>query len=655
MRKNEIFKKIFRQVNFIFLILFYLCGGAIAQERLIYFKTNITTDTNAVIQVTERIKIQAEGDIFKRGIFRNIPTSRKDVEGNYIKLDFSDISVLQDGEPATFKTSYKSDVLEIRVGEADVFLENGEHEYVINYNATGQIGFFKDYDELYWNVTGNGWDLYIDTVSCVFNAPGNGEILQASCYTGTMGSTEKNCSYSNVGTNTISFFAYNLSPNEGLTIAAGFPKGILHQPPLPSWYMRNYGIVLSSIFLLLVIFYMIYSWLKFGRDPEKPAVFAQYSSPRNLSPAHVAMLYKNDYSKDIFPISIINLAIKGYLKIEDNSKTNLYFLKETNFKLTKLKAPANVRMEDEEVSIMGNLFPKDTGSITATGTYNSKFATAFKSFEQHFTSDKKLLVDEKNRKFLWVPFFLLIGFWITVSFYNSNDTFFNIFFTGFLIVMPFFLSIPLLIFTSIFKKNPGYGIIYKSLLISVCCIVIGVLFLDTATYSFNTKVIALFTVILIALFLAYRYLIKKPTQEKINLLSEIEGFKMYLGAVEENQLQFLNPPKMTPEHFEKMLPYALALGVEKIWGKKFRDVLAISGEEPYVSSWYNGPDRFQNNSLHLMTNGMGNIMQTSSVRPSTSSSSSGSSSSSSGGSWSSGSSGGGSSGGGGGGGGGGGW
>ena len=633
--------------------MFFISNGIIAQERLIYFKSNITTDTNAIIHVTEKIKIFAEGDIFKRGIFRNIPTSRKDVDGNYIKLDFNNISVLQDGKPAVFKTSDKSDLLEIRVGEADVFLENGEHEYEISYNATGQIGFFNDYDELYWNVTGNGWNLYIDTVSCVFNAPGNGNILQASCYTGVLGSTEKNCNYNHTGTNSISFVAYDLQPNEGLTIAAAFPKGIVHQPPPPSWYTRNYGIVLSSIFLFLVIIYMIYSWLKFGRDPEKPAVYAQYSSPRNLSPAHVAMLYKNAYTKDLFSISIINLAVKGYLKIEDCSKTNLYFLKDKKFKLTKLQAPANVKMEDEEVSIMGNLFAKDTGSITATGNYNSKFATAIKSFEKHFAADKKLLSDEKNRKFLWVPFFLLIGFWITVAFYNSNDTFFNIFFTGFLIAFPFFLSIPLIIFAAIFKKNPGFGIIYKSLLISVSCFVVGFLFMDTTTYSFNTKVITLFTVILMVLFLAYRYLIRKPTKDKINLLSEIEGFKMYLGAVEEDQLQFLNPPKMTPAHFEKMLPYALALGVEKIWGKKFRDVLALSGEEPYQSSWYSGPDRFQSNSLHLMTNSMGKLMEASSIKPSTSSSSSGSSSS--GGSWSSGSSGGGSSGGGGGGGGGGGW
>ncbi|MEO6818505.1 MAG: DUF2207 domain-containing protein [Ginsengibacter sp.] len=634
-----------RHINVTFLFLFFLCCGAKGQERLIYFKTNITTDTNGIIQVTEHIKILAEGDIFQRGIFRNIPTSRKDVEGKNIKLDFSDITVLQDGAPAVFKTSYKSGELEIRVGEADVFLENGEHEYNINYKATGQVGFFKDYDELYWNVTGNGWNLNIDTATCDFTSPGNGEILQASCYTGPEGATEKNCEYSNIGNHTISFVAYNLSANEGLTIAAAFPKGIVHEPPPPSWYKMNYGIVLSSVFLLLVIIYMIYSWIKYGKDPEKPAVVAQYSPPRNLSPAHIAMLNKGEYDEDFFTISVINLAVKGYLKIEDSNTIN--------YKLTQLKAPSNVKMEDEEAAIMGNLFAKDTGSITATGKYNSKFAAAFTNFKKHFETDKKLLEDETNSRHLWIPFFLLIGFWISVGFYNVGDSFYSFFLTGGLIIISGFLCIPVFVFASFFGRNPNFGIIYKSVLLMMCCMSVAILFMDNTDLTYNTKVVSLFTTILVILFFAYRYLIRKPTIEKIAIRTEIEGFKMYLGAVEEDQLQFFNPPKMTPEHFEKMLPYALALGVEKIWGKKFRDVLSLTSEEPYVSNWYSGPDTFQNNSLHQMTHGMAGVFQSSSEKPPSRSSSSGSSSS--GGSWSSGSSGGGSSGGGGGGGGGGGW
>ena len=88
----------------------------------------------------------------------------------------------------------------------------------------------------------------------------------------------------------------------------------------------------------------------------------------------------------------------------------------------------------------------------------------------------------------------------------------------------------------------------------------------------------------------YLYLIRQPSTEKLRMQSLIKGFDMYLGAAEEEQIKFFNPPKLTPEIFEKYLPYAIVLGTEKIWGKKFQNMLEASSLEPsqYHSSWYTG-------------------------------------------------------------------
>ena len=43
-------------------------------------------------------------------------------------------------------------------GSANVMLAPGEHIYELDYRTDRQLGFFADHDELYWNVTGNGWD-----------------------------------------------------------------------------------------------------------------------------------------------------------------------------------------------------------------------------------------------------------------------------------------------------------------------------------------------------------------------------------------------------------------------------------------------------------------------------------------------------------------
>ena len=99
----------------------------------------------------------------------------------------------------------------------------------------------------------------------------------------------------------------------------------------------------------------------------------------------------------------------------------------------------------------------------------------------------------------------------------------------------------------------------------------------------------------------YAWLIKKPSLEKLDLQSRIRGFKMYLGLAEKDRMDVLNPPEMTVGHFEKLLPYAFALGVENKWMKMFDNVLKDSGyyeQNPHVSYYSDqGFSRSFNNSL----------------------------------------------------------
>jgi uncharacterized membrane protein len=86
------------------------------------------------------------------------------------------------------------------------------------------------------------------------------------------------------------------------------------------------------------------------------------------------------------------------------------------------------------------------------------------------------------------------------------------------------------------------------------------------------------------------FLLKRPTLAGRKLMDEIEGFRMYLGAAEEERLKFMHPPEKTPQLFEKLLPYAMALDVENEWNEKFTAVLAAAsaGENSYRPRWYRG-------------------------------------------------------------------
>jgi len=64
-------------------------------------------------------------------------------------------------------------------------------------------------------------------------------------------------------------------------------------------------------------------------------------------------------------------------------------------------------------------------------------------------------------------------------------------------------------------------------------------------------------------------------------------------VAEKDRLDLLHPPALTPEVYERQLPYALALDVENQWSEQFARSLAQSGQmtaqRSYSPAWYSGP------------------------------------------------------------------
>jgi uncharacterized membrane protein len=92
----------------------------------------------------------------------------------------------------------------------------------------------------------------------------------------------------------------------------------------------------------------------------------------------------------------------------------------------------------------------------------------------------------------------------------------------------------------------------------------------------------------------FLHLMKAPTFAGRRLMDQVEGFKMFLGAVDGDRLNRVMPPQQTPAVFEKFLPYALALDVEQDWAEKFSGLLAGASTAPgasngsYAPSFYSG-------------------------------------------------------------------
>ena len=564
-------------------LLFFSSLVLVAQEeKITSFHSDITVAESGSLTVRETIQIYAAGDIFKRGITRALPLTRRDIDNNRIGVDYIIREVLVDGKPVNYFTEKEGGDLVVYVGERDRYLSPGNYRYEILYETAGQIGFFDDYDELSWNVNGLSGKT-MDSVGAVVRLPAGADVISSHCYTGRQGSGDSNCTTETDEVGTLVVQANNLPSNEMLTLSVGFTKGFVTQPPeqLPrtfTWFERKGLVLLSSLFLVFLFAYYIYTWRRYGVDPPKPVVIPQFSPPDGLSPASVGMLYKGHYLDDFVTASIVNLSVKGFIRIDEVvEKGGLFGLRsDKRYALARLKE-ADDKLPAEEQIVMRSLFRK-TGSVTLTGKYDETIAMMMRDYHKSLKKQHGSVLNEgRNLKFHLVPWLAFIAYFIVMVRFVTDD---------------------LLQFTA--NRN------------------------------------ALVTTLLLGLvsYLLYAWLIVRPGERKLHYRSAVEGLKMYLDVAEEKQLQFFNPPEVTPALFEQLLPYAIALDMEKVWGDKFEKAFLSSALEPesYRPAWYGG--RYVNAALfgHALNSTLSNTLSHAAMQPQ---------SSSGGGKWSSGSFGGG--------------
>lgn len=611
-------------------------------ERILSYHSDINVDTHSTLSITEKIKVHSLGDKIQRGIFRTLPLSRN-LNNRTQKVKYDIISIKKNGEEENYHEEIEDGFLKIYIGNKDVILQPGNYEYEIQYKTENQIGFFDKYDELYWNVNGNYWDFPVDTISAVVHLPEGANILQNSCYTGFAGSTEKNCSSKILSDHSIEWSASGFQANDGLTIAVGFQKGIMIPPPPPS-FLEKFGIVIGGFLVLLGLLYYYFStWRKYGVDPEKPVVYPQFNSPNDLSPASLGYLKTETFKNKYVTASLVNLAIKGYIQIIEKEDSGILGLfKSTYYTIKKLK-PADENLPKEEKKLMDHLLPSSRDTIDFDGKYDSKIEQAVVNCKEALKFQHDAFLNEgNNAKKLILPsllitFVYLIGLFLSYRMFPEFEkVIIGIFLYGALLIA-FFIAVVL------FKYFPGlFKIFLVFPVIIFACIGIFIHKSSDFTIDNNFNICYIFIVLGFTSLVIYEFLIKRPSEEKLKIKSLIEGFQMYMGAAENEQLKFHNPPEMTPQVFEKYLPFAMVLGVDEIWGQKFDAMLSKMSTE-YHNNWYVGSTLNRYAFASTLNSSLTSSIQSSSTQPSNNSSSG------------SGSGGGGFSGGGGGGGGGGGW
>lgn len=379
------------------LLLLLLPLLAAADERILSFHSDIRVMTDGIIEVTETIKVRAEGNRIKRGIYRDFPTEYEDKLGNEYKVDFDPLAVLRNDAPEAFHTQTVRNGIRTYFGSANRFIDHGLHTYTFRYRASRMLGFFDEHDELYWNVTGFDWAFPIDkasaTVVLEFDAPLSG--ITEEAYTGPFGAKGRDYK-SRLDSGRRVYFEANkpLSPVNGLTIVVGWPKGFVDEPTNTDrigWLLRdNKNLLAAAIGYLLLIAYYIPVWRNHGRDPEEGLIVTRYEPPEGFSPASLRYIRQMYYDDKVMTAAVVNLAVKGYLEIKKRGKSHWLIMKTPNepkppmaagereLYVGLFKSNSKIELDDKNHAVLGK----------ARGAHRKSL---IKDYKQHYFKTNALL------------------------------------------------------------------------------------------------------------------------------------------------------------------------------------------------------------------------------------------------------------------------
>jgi uncharacterized membrane protein YgcG len=548
----------------------FTVSTVLAVEEIRSFSSRIEVLPDSDIVVTETLRVMPEGDQIKRGIYRDFPTLYSGKAGLRATVPFEVLQILRDGKPEPWHSEKEKNGLRIYLGSADVFIPREETTYTIKYRTGRQLGFFKDFDELYWNVTGNGWAFPILQASACVKLPPGAAPRSIEAYTGQTGAKGQAWrATSQPGCDVSLATTAPLRPGEGFTIAVTWPKGFVRQPSstasLLATASSNHGLVVGALGLLAVLGYFLASWILVGRDPESGVIVPLFAPPEGFTPQDVRYLVGlGTCDNTSLSAAVMHLAVQRALTITESSKGV--------YKLGKLAAAG---LEGGEARLFDTLF-KSGPSLVLSQSNHATLAAARNVLAKDLA--KKIGPYFSRNTWVWVVGLLATLLPLGISLVDARDIGSAMFLMLWLsmwslgcAVLSFavltawraknkWAAIPITLFSIPFLGGWVFGV--WALVQEVSPWVCGLYFAG---------------IVLCAIF---QHLLKRPTPQGQQLRDRISGFKQYLSVAEAERLGLENPPERTPELFEKFLPFALALGVEQAWSEKFSDVLDSASQVP---------------------------------------------------------------------------
>ncbi len=478
-------------------------------EEIENYEVLIRVEKNSDLFIKERI-VYNFGDIKRHGIYRYIPLKKPD--GKKIRIE--DVSVTDDIGNSYKVKVWRSGILYpiyyIRIGDPHKLI-NGLHAYTINYRVNNALFFKNNLAEIYWNVIGPDWKVPIKSAEARLVLPKevSPDNLSIDCFTGPVGSKERNCRYyiSSSGREIDFYPNSSLHPREAFSIKVNVPNKTIIPPSLLriiSWKIKDNFLLFIPLFSFIFLFI---EWYKRGRDPRfSKVIVPRYSPPDKLEPLLMGALWKERITPVMITATIIDLAVKGFILIKEEEKKILKFFSGKDYILVR-KGKNEDSLNDYERDIL----------------------------ETVFSGKEEIKLSEINRR-------------------NINSL-------GNKLIKEAFSK---LILEGYFPDNPvdvkKPWVLIGSILIAVAFVLYG----QVPQYSYHLIVAGITGLI----FLGFGMIMPRRTRKGGRAYLEILGFKEFIEKAEKYKARFEERENI----FEEYLPYAILFGCTKKWMNTFKDI-----------------------------------------------------------------------------------
>lgn len=527
------------------------------------------------------------------GITRIIPFTNNDGKNiTMASTSHFNIEVLRNGKKEPVKDIISENgYFEVRIGDTNEYV-HGRQVYTLSYEFENLILDQMDdngesWQELYWDINGNDWSQRFNRVTARIHLAddiASNFTSEVACYVGRYGESGTSRCEAARDNNTITFTTAKVYANESLTIAMSFDAGTftIRAPEASYLLVIILAILLILGIALIVLLILTSRRVKTKRDYYRGLfVKPEYTAPRGFTVAEMA---ENHIGKGIKGnpkvATLLELAVNHKIELVKTETTGVFGKKKTGW---QIRVKTTRDLSPEQITVLKILNGSDS-SVANGQEIDIKSRTATSTLQRLAQEFSAKTQDSLRKKGLYVaktakPKGLCTAAVVTV-----------------LGVAWFFMAIAAFIASLVIPEESYLtyaGADWIPFLI------------------FFVSFVILFIIIIGAVKINN---FEERTEKGLDYSCYLDGLKLYVGMAEADRLKFLQSVKgADTSHtgvvklYEKLLPYAALLGLEKSWLDELSRYYEFS--DVPTPTWYVGIGVFSardfSNAMHALTSTAG--------------------------------------------------